>query len=150
MYFDLPLSGRALLGVVLGLGLICGAGCGGKPQVPVRGKLVYADTEEPVKELAGFDVVFTSEQLHVSSRGSIQPDGSFKLSTTKDNDGTLPGEYIVTVTQPHRQPDRPYVGDRVVDMDYEDPSKSDLRAEVKKGDKNEFIFKLRRISKKPN
>jgi hypothetical protein len=148
MRFDPILRRCALASVLFGFGLFCLAGCSAQSKVPVRGKLLYADSNEPVKELAGFDVVFTSEKLHVSSRGVIQEDGTFQLSTTKDNDGTPPGEYVVTVTQPFRQPDRPYVGDRVVEIEYEDPSTSDLRAEVKKGDKNEFTFKLRRIAKR--
>ena len=36
---------------------------------PVRGKLVYADNEEPVRELAGFEVIFTSEKVGKSGRG---------------------------------------------------------------------------------
>jgi hypothetical protein len=150
MRFNPTLSRRALGGALLGLAFLVPSGCGGKGQVPVHGKLVYADTDEPVTELKGFEVMFTSEPLHVSARGIVQPDGSFQLGTTKENDGTAPGEYIVTLTQPFRQAERAYLGDRVVDQDYENPSKSDLRAEVKKGDKNEFIFKLRRIGKKAN
>jgi hypothetical protein len=109
--------------------------------------VVYADTEEPVKELAGFEVIFTSEKLGKSARGTIREDGTFQLGVARENDGAPPGEYVVTVTQPFRQPERPYVGDRVVDPSYEDPATSDLKAEVK-SDKNEFVFKLRRIDKK--
>ena len=113
---------------------------------PVRGKLVYADNESPVVELAGFEVIFSSQALATSARGTIQKDGSFQLGTLKERDGVPPGEYVVTVTQPFREPERPYVGDRVVDRVYEDPGKSDLRADVK-ADNNEFVFKLRRIAK---
>ncbi len=135
-----------LWGVVLGLGVLCLGGCGSKGLHPVHGKLVYADKEDPVKELAGFEVIFTSEKLGKSARGTIQKDGSFQLGTVKDNDGAPPGEYVVTLTQPFREPERPYVGDRVVDRAYEDPATSDLKAEVK-SEKNEFLFKLRRIGK---
>jgi hypothetical protein len=141
------LSRRGLWAVAVGLGLLGLVGCGGKGQVPVRGKLVYADNEQPVKELAGFEVIFTSEKLRTNARGTIQEDGTFQLGTAKENDGAPPGEYVVTVTQPFREPERPYVGDRVVDPAYEDPAKSDLKAEVT-ADKNEFVFKLRRIDKK--
>ena len=92
-------------------------------------------------------MIFTSDKLGKSARGTIQPDGSFQLGTLKENDGVVPGEYVVTLTQPYREPDRPYVGDRVVDPNYEDPEKSDLRAVVK-AERNEFVFKLRRIQKK--
>jgi hypothetical protein len=140
------LGRRALWGAVVGLGCLCLGGCGSQGFYPVHGKLVYADTEEPVKELAGFEVIFTSEKLGKSARGTIQKDGSFQLGTVKDNDGALPGEYVVTLTQPFREPERPYVGDRVVDRAYEDPAKTDLKAAVQP-QKNEFQFKLRRIGK---
>ena len=136
---------RSLWSAVAGLALICLTGCG-KSQSQVHGKVLYEDTGEPVTELAGFEVMFTSEQLHTTARGTIKPDGSFQLGTQKENDGVPPGEYVVTLTQPFRQPERPYVGDPVVEREYEDPSTSDLRAEVKSG-KNEFVFKLRRIDK---
>jgi hypothetical protein len=138
-----PLGRGAL--AAIGLGLLILGGCSGRQ--PVRGKLVYGDNEQPVTELAGFDVMFTSEKLGVSARGSIQKDGTFQLGTEKENDGAPPGEYVVTLTQPIREPDRPYLGDPVVDRTYEDPARSDLRAEVTSG-KNDFVFKLRRIEKK--
>ena len=134
------------LGVLLGLSLLCLGGCRARGHYPVRGKLVYADTGEPVKELAGCDVTFTSEKLGKSARGAIQQDGSFELGTVKDKDGAVPGDYVVTLTQHVREPDRPYLGDRVVDVSYEDPARSDLKATVK-SEKNEFVFKLRRIGK---
>lgn len=137
---------RRTAGAVAALGLLALGGCGGTPQYPVRGKLVYADNEQPVTELAGFDVYFTSEALKTTARGSIQKDGTFQLGTAKETDGALAGEYVVHLTQPFRQPERPFVGDRVVDPAYEDPARTDLKAEVKPGN-NEFVFKLRRIKK---
>src|SRR5262245_38649427 len=136
MRFDRTVRRRGLWGVAVGLGLLALAGCNTAGHYPVHGKLVYADNGEPVKELAGFEVIFTSEKLRKSARGTIQEDGSFQLGTVKENDGAVPGEYIVTLTQPFRQPERPYVGDRVVDPKYEDPATSDLKAEVK-AEKNE-------------
>jgi hypothetical protein len=136
-------SRRPWLAAALGFLLL--AGCGGSRLHPVHGKLVYdEDGDPPVKELAGYDVTFTSEKLGISSRGTIKEDGSFDLTTTKENDGAYPGEYVVVVTQPHRRPERPFVGDPVVDLSYEDPAKSKLKAEVKP-DKNDFTFKLQRI-----
>jgi hypothetical protein len=128
----------------MGFGLLCTIGCGSKQ--PVQGKLVYADNEQPVTELKGFEVTFTSEKLGISARGVIQADGTFQLGTEKDLDGAPLGEYVVTLNQPFRQPERPFVGDRVVDQAYESPFTSDLRAEVKSS-KNEFVFKLRRYVK---
>jgi len=146
MRFDRCPSHRLSVVVTAAFWLVCLAGCN-TGHYPVQGKLVYADTEEPVKELAEQEVIFSSEKLGKSARGTIQKDGSFQLGTVKENDGVVPGEYVVTLTQPYREPDRPYTGDRVVDQKYEDPATSGLIAEVK-AEKNEFVFKLRRIEKK--
>jgi hypothetical protein len=133
--------------VLAGLGAFAAAGCNSNNLYPVHGRLVYEDNGEPVKELADFDVTFTSEKLGTSARGKIGADGSFDLGTFKDKDGAAPGEYIVIVSQPERKPERPYVGDPVVERTYEDPAKSDLKAEVK-AESNNFTFKLRRIAHK--
>jgi len=144
MRSDRRLSRCGLWGVVAGLVLLCLAGCGSKKYYPVRGQLVYADTKEPVKELAGYEVYFSSEKLRTYARGTIQEDGSFQLGTEKDNDGAAPGEYVVTVTQGRIEPDRERPKyDRPVEEDYEDPAKSKLKAEVKQED-NKFTFELRR------
>jgi hypothetical protein len=129
--FFRPRSGWLLL--VLSL-----AGCrGGDSFYPVDGQLVYEDNGEPVKELAGYDLTFTSEKLGKSWRTTIKEDGVFELKAP-------PGEYVVILTQPHRKPERPFVGNPVVDLAYEDPGKSDLKAEVKP-ENNHFPFKLRRL-----
>jgi hypothetical protein len=141
------LSWSAARLVLAGLAVLTLAGCGGRGLYPVHGQLLYEDNEQPVTELAGFDITFTSEKMGTSARGTIQADGTFDLTTFKDNDGAAPGEYIVILTQPHRRPERPYVGDPVVDLAYEDPEKSDLRKEVK-AESNNFTFKLRRLKHK--
>jgi hypothetical protein len=132
-----PLLAWAALGALA-------AGCSSKGPYPVRGKLVYADNDQPVKELEGQDIIFDLEKGGLSARGTIRKDGTFELTSKKDGDGAFPGEYVVTLTQPYRKPERPYVGDRVVDITYEDPAATDLRAIVKP-EPNDFTFKLRRI-----
>jgi hypothetical protein len=146
MLADCGVGRHGRWGAFVALGVLALGGCGSDGRYPVHGKLVYADNEAPVAELAGFDIIFSSQALGTSARGIIQKDGSFQLGTVKDNDGAPPGEYVVTLTQPFRQPERPYVGDRVVDRAYEDPEMTDLKAEVK-AEKNELVFKLRRIAK---
>jgi|SRR5579884_110069 len=129
-----------------GLALVVAAGCGsGNKPYPVRGRLVYDDNDQPVKELANYDVTFTSEALGKSARGTIRQDGSFELGSLSEKDGAYPGEYVVILTQPHRKPER-VGGDPVVDLAYEDPARTDLKAEVKR-ESNEFTFRLRRIRK---
>jgi hypothetical protein len=118
------------------LALSFAAGCGSGKHL-VRGQLLYEDNEQPVKELSGFDVTFTSEELGQSARGTIDDDGRFELTAPA-------GAYVVIVTQPHRKPERPFVGDPVVDFSYENPEKTDLKAEVGAGSTT-FTFKLRRL-----
>jgi hypothetical protein len=137
-------SGPWLLLAALGALTLSGCSSG---RHPVRGQLLYEDDGTPVKELAGFEVTFTSQKLATSAHGTIQPDGSFQLGGLKENDGALPGEYVVILTQPKHEPERPNVGDPVVDLAYEDPEKSDLKAEVKP-ESNNFTFKLKRLKRK--
>jgi hypothetical protein len=118
------------------------AGCG-SGTYPVRGHLVYEDGQ-PVTELAGFTVTFTSTSVGKSSIGEIQEDGSFRLTTLSPNDGAFPGEYKVILTQPHREPERPEKRNPVVDLAYENPEKTNLTATVEPK-ANEFTFKLRRL-----
>src|SRR4051812_19630368 len=72
------------------------AGCGGPRPYPVAGRFVYADGE-PFAELAGGEVIFTSEQLRISSSGEIDREGRFVLTMRSKGDGTFPGEYKVVI-----------------------------------------------------
>src|SRR5947209_5023568 len=73
--------------VVVVAGLVCCAGCGSNTY-PVEGKVVWADGS-PITELAGGMVQFESEKLtpNVSARGTIQPDGTFRIGTHNPDDG---------------------------------------------------------------
>jgi hypothetical protein len=122
------------------------AGCGSGGKYRVHGQLQYEDGS-PLSDLAGFEVTFTSEKLGRSSRGEIQSDGGFELSTSRANDGVLPGDYKVTVSQPHVEPGRPEKRNPFVELMYEDPSLTPLGATVQPNDDNNFTFKLTRIKK---
>src|SRR5438477_10167409 len=74
------------------------SGCGRSGPYPVEGKVVWEDGS-PAKELAMAQVVFDLPEMQISSRGSIQPDGTFRLTTYKPNDGAMPGEYKVMVLE---------------------------------------------------
>jgi hypothetical protein len=119
------------------------AGCGSSTY-PVSGVLTD-ESGQPLKELAGFSVTFTSEQLGRSSRGEIQPDGTFRMGTRKSNDGVYPGEYKVTLSQPHPNVERRDNRQPVVDQSYENPEQTDLTAKVAPKD-NTFTFRLRRLT----
>lgn len=123
--------------------VLSGCGGGGGGLYPVKGKLLY-DDGQPVKELAGFSVTFTSEKLGKSAVGDIDEDGGFQLTTDRPNDGAIPGEYQVIVSQPHLDPERNLNRPPVVDLAYEDPARTDLKATVEPKS-NEFTFRLRRL-----
>jgi hypothetical protein len=134
---------------LLAAGLICGglAGCGSSDHpYPVHGKLLYEDGQ-PVGELEGFEVSFTSAELHKTSSGLIQKDGSFTMSSLKDDDGVFPGDYRVSITQPHPDYERGETQQPIVALVYEDPEKSPLQAKVE-AKTNEFTFKLKKLPKR--
>jgi len=130
----------ALAGLALALLTGCGGGVGA---YPVRGQLLY-DDGQPIKELAGFDVTFTSEQLGKSAIGTIGAEGTFRLTTIRENDGAPPGQYQVFISQPRPDAERRETRMSVVDLVYEDPLTSNLTATVEPKN-NEFTFKLRRF-----
>ncbi len=137
---------RRVLGIIA-VGLLLGTqtGCGSSGKYPVHGRLLYEEDGQPITELAGFSVTFTSEQLGRSSIGEIKPDGTFQLMTQQPYDGVIPGEYRVTITQPHPEPERPEKRKPFLDLMYEDPGATPLRATVEAKSDNDFTFKLRRI-----
>lgn len=130
--------------LLAGLAVVWCAGCkGGKYRV--TGELQWEDGR-PLKELAGFEVMFSSQELAKSARGTIRDDGTFELGTETETDGVLPGEYIVTVTQPHPEPERPEKRRPIVDLDYEDLDRTPLKATVEPTN-NHFTFKLKPIKR---
>jgi hypothetical protein len=138
-----PARRGALL--LAGVCLLALAGCSG--QYSVRGKLVYDEEgKPPVTELAGHTVTFSSENLGISARGEIQPDGTFTLGTDKPGNGVPPGVYKVTIEQNHPRPGRPDRSPPVVEDYYEDPISTPLQATVE-AKKNEFTFALKRRHK---
>jgi hypothetical protein len=126
-----------------GLVLLLLAGCGARPY-PVHGQLQYEDGQ-PLKDLSDFMVSFTSQELTKSSTGKIEADGTFKLSTSRPDDGAFPGKYKVIVSQPHPNPERRLTRQPVVDEVYENPKTTTLEATVEPKD-NTFTFKLRRYN----
>ena len=139
---------RRWAAALAGLLLIGLGGCGGGGLYPVQGKLLYEDGQ-PVKELAGFNVTFTSQKLGKSSVGTIEEDGSFRMTTERPNDGVFPGKYQVIISQPHPNPERNQHQQPIVDLAYENPEQTDLVADVEPI-VNEFTFRLRRIKKRAN
>ncbi len=118
-------------------------GCNGEGPYPVQGRLVFENDGQPVKDLYGYTVSFTSESSHQSATGDIDQDGGFRLTSRRKGDGALPGIYKVVLTQPHANPERGEYRQPVVDVIYEDPRRTNLRAKVE-AKNNVFTFQLRR------
>jgi len=123
------------------------AGCGGPerlPTAPVEGKVLY--NGEP---LAFGSVVFIPE-AGLPAKGTIQPDGTFRLSTYGDGDGAILGKNRVEITcsstqDPNAPPPDPSeempVGQSLIPQKYTDCRTSGFTEEVKEGT-NSFEFKL--------
>ena len=131
---------RISLGAVL---LACLAGCGGDGLNPVEGQLVWSDTEEPAKELAGAGVTFELPGKNTSHVGTVQPDGTFQLMTAKPNDGAYAGEYTVVIGELRKSAGGELMAPTKADARYADRSTSDLKAEVKPG-RNKLVLKVDR------
>jgi hypothetical protein len=91
-----PGAGPLVL-TVLALSLCWGCGSSEGPYVgttvPVKGKITYKG-----KPLTQGQITLEPESAGREAHGSIQPDGSFELSTYKQGDGAVPGTHRVSVT----------------------------------------------------
>src|SRR5207248_4180644 len=121
-------------------------GCAGGGPYPVEGTVVWEDGT-PAKELALSSVVFDLPEKQTSARGVIQPDGSFRLTTYKPNDGALAGTYKVMVVEAGRKPlggpDGSLLAPGYMDSRYADPRTTDLQVTVEPR-KNVISLKVRR------
>lgn len=122
------------------------AGCGGSGVYPVQGKVVWKDGS-PATELAGSFVTFELPEKQTSARGTIQADGTFRLTTNKPDDGALAGEHKVLIVEVGRKPlggpDATALAPGVMDSRYSDLATTDLTASVKPGT-NQIELKIDR------
>jgi hypothetical protein len=90
------------LAVLLGVALFCVIGCSKRPSLPqlnpVHGKVVFSDG----KPVHGGSVWFKPQNdPHVTTRGEIEPNGAFTLSSFMaggHGPGAIAGPHRVTVT----------------------------------------------------
>ena len=156
---------RAIV-VFASLSLLGLVGCGGDglpPPVPVSGKITYSG-----KPVADATITFLSTDGGTSASGKTEAQGAFKLTTVNTDDGARPGEYAITIAKSDSkfsEDDMMTVNDdgsmdygdsygKMMDasqnnkMDkvmenqlpakYGDPSQSDLKRTVVKGEANDF------------
>lgn len=108
--------------------LICliAAGCSGNKRL--SGKVTFSDGEPAPKGV----VIFEKENF--ISKGEIQPDGSYKLSSVAANDGIPPGEYKVYVTGVTEMPPAPpgviAMPIYLCDSKFENPETSGLTCKI--------------------
>lgn len=117
------------------------------PMTPVTGKVVY--NGEPLK----FGVVMFHPTKGQVAQAEIQPDGTFNLSTFKEEDGVIPGHYRVSVLcyEAH-DPKRASSGDGegggmwlgkpLIPLKYTRANSSGLTAEILPKDTPEIVLEL--------
>lgn len=114
------------LGVLVALALL--VGCGNKTY-PVEGQVVFEDGS-PAKDLAGYYIMFQSEDQTGGANGLIHADGSFSVGTFNDGDGALRGKQRVAIAPPAPEVHKPrlpvHLSDRYASFDT-----SGLEVEIK-------------------
>lgn len=112
------------------------AGCNPDGIHPVKGQVIWKDTQQPATELANSLISFEQTSTQTRAGGQIKPDGSFQLTTNKENDGAKVGEHVVVITEIGRLP-QPADPTRLipgkVSTRYATPSSSGLSVTIKPG-----------------
>jgi len=122
--------------VVIAVSTLLISGCGSGGVYPVHGQVVWKDGS-PAKELAGCLVFFDQPDKQMSARGQIANDGSFRLTTHKENDGAPAGDHVVLLVEIGRKhlggPDGTLLAPGKIDSRYSSHSTTELKATVKPG-----------------
>lgn len=127
---------------------------------PVEGQVAYNN-----KPLDGATVSFWAEGSARAATGTTDKDGKFTLSTFEINDGAIPGEHKVTISKPsatantgkssaeakdpadvtnmYRETMKSMAKEKpVLPTVYSNPTTTTLKAEVKAGNNEPFVFQL--------
>ena len=137
--------------ISLSLSLLLFAGCGGN--VGLSGKVVFSDDKSPVPTGT---VGLISESGTFSTRGTIKPDGTFVVGSTKANDGLPPGKYQGSVsamkligTQPSNDPEAAGepIYEWLIDPRYGNPTTSGITIDITSTTKN-FVIEVDRYQAK--
>ncbi len=120
-------------------------GCGpSRPKtVPVTGTVTYRNAA-----VDGAKVMFMAPNAPPAT-GTTDAQGKFTLTTFENGDGAAEGSYKVSITKRQevpdpKQPDSPYkLTKDLLPVRYSNPTQTDLTAEVKAGQPNDFKFELR-------
>jgi hypothetical protein len=142
--------------IAVGLALVL-SGCGGSGKVKVEGVVTLDGTPVEGALVAFTPVSKTEGQV---CQGTTDKDGKFRLTTTKPDDGALPGEYKVTVVYaegaeppPSQDVKGAFTGFEKaatqklkppkynVPAKYQDPDQSGLKQKIPPAGKIEFALK---------
>jgi hypothetical protein len=121
------MNGRILLAAVA-LAAIVGCGSSGPNLQAVRGT-VHVNGQPAERVVVSFfhtDPAVTGNAAHPCT--VTDANGAFQMSTDRDGDGAVPGEYLVAFTWPSN-PD-PDLARDLFNGSYESPQKSTFRARV--------------------
>ena len=143
-------GGRALLLLSLVAPLaVSSCGGGGARLHPVHGQVFYEG-----KPAAGAVVFFHPQGNPPAAGGSpsaadlpigtVGSDGSFELTTYRQGKGAAAGRYTVTISWEGPSPGADGDGPELLPARYQDPTASQLSAEVKEGDNKLPPFQLTR------
>lgn len=119
------------------------AGCG-RGHVPLKGRVTFADTDEP---LSIGSVFFLQDDFQ--ARGNLDKDGYYTMGSFHETDGLPPGTYAVYIqgAQINEEDAQGRVKTtHLIDEKYEDAPTSGLTVEVD-GSTRTFDFKVERPQK---
>lgn len=150
---------RKALGVGALVAVVVSAGCdSANPVYPVQGKVTFEGNDL----VGGGSIAFVplGNQAGKTAGGEIAADGTYKLTTYKQGDGSMAGEFRVVITQvverepePSRDGEKPGIpvtvvapADRIPAI-YSDHQQSPLIATVENKSLNEINFNLKRDAK---
>ncbi len=125
--------------LLLLLTVVAVTGCGGNGFVPTGGRITFEDGTPVTSGSVAF------ETDNFMADGRIKPDGSYTLSSLKPGDGLPPGKYAVSVSSSETDANEKTIFH--VDPKFANPATSGLTAEVTKGGKNQFDFKVDKPAK---
>lgn len=125
------------------IALLTALGCSGSevPTVPVKGTVTLRDGTA----VQTGTVEFNATEGDWTARGTIQPDGTFYLSTFTDGDGAVPGIHDAVVVQLIATEDLPlhqHNHGPTVDPKYAHYDRSGLQYTVKPDSKNQISIQV--------
>ena len=128
------------------ISLIFVLGCAeGVKTFPTTGKVVYKADGKPFNGLIYFEAV---KPPHTRSMAQTNADGTFSLSTVKEESGAVEGEQVVRIDVD--QTDEAQIKDKAKNIHpkYLDFSTSPLKVKVEAGKANNFTIELDRPGQK--